>query len=66
MTRPDNHRTTPAWSDDDVQSAAVQDVDRGSWLGPPLDCNYLLRVASRIRGHVVLSRRFGGNYQTLV
>jgi len=24
-----------------VQSAAAQDVDRGSWLGPPLDCNIL-------------------------
>jgi hypothetical protein len=26
---------------DHVQSAAAQDVDRGSWLGPPLDCNTL-------------------------
>ena len=32
----------PSWSlpyNAHVQSAAAQDVDRGSWQGPPLDCN---------------------------
>ena len=32
-----------------VQSAAAQDVDRGSWLGPPLDCNILFVATVRLR-----------------
>ena len=34
---------------DHVQSAAAQDVDRGSWLGPPLDCNILFVAPVRPR-----------------
>jgi len=32
-----------------VQSAAAQDVDRGSWLGPPRDCNSLFVATVRPR-----------------
>ena len=34
---------------DHVQSAAAQDVDHGSWLGPPLDCNSLFVGTARPR-----------------